>query len=103
MLDKIIHKHLDEMDTISDEVHKAVDKLVDSIDIKELMNDPTLYLNDLVDELQEQLIRKYFERVIKEGVSFSKAVAKAKEIIVPDTTDGTLNAELVGADDRHQD
>lgn len=98
MLDKLIHKHLDEMADIEDAVAEDIEKAIRKIDIAELMKDPKSELETIVQIIEEMLMEKYFPRVIKEGVAFSAEVRKSKEIIVSDTNNPKLNEKVVIGD-----
>jgi hypothetical protein len=87
MLDDVVHKHLDEMDAMKAEIVKSVDKIIDGIDIEELMNDPEGYLLELVDFIKEEVMDPLSHKALQSGEDFAKAIESKDEIIVDDSKD----------------
>lgn len=91
MLDSVIHKHLDEMDKIYDDVDRQIDAIIDEIDIDELMEDPSEYLSEVVDAINENVINDASDKAIKAGKKFAKNIEKDGEIVIDDSTNPRAN------------
>lgn len=91
MLDKTIHKHLDEMDKIYKDIDEKIDAIIDEIDIDELMESPSEYLHEVVDEINNNVINDASASAIKAGEAFAKSIEKKDEIVVDDSTNPRVN------------
>jgi hypothetical protein len=93
MLDKVIHKHLDEMDAIHADIEKDIDALMKEIDVKAIMSDPENALLAIIGIVQNEISVPYIERAVNAGKKLAKAIEKDGEIVVEDTNDPKRNAE----------
>jgi hypothetical protein len=100
MLDKTIHKHLDQMDAFQEEADAGIEKVMKNIDIDDLMDDPDAYLKNVIESVKSDVVDKMAERVVMAGRSFVNAVDKKDEIVVDDSQDPQKNKELVDGQGR---
>jgi hypothetical protein len=90
MLAPILHKHLDQQDSIDAESKAAVDKILGGMDIKALIEDPQQELGRVADEVSNLIIDKYQPLAHQEGVKLAEEVKK-RDIKVDPSKDPTKN------------
>ena len=95
MLDNTIHKHLDQMDALKEQIDKEVDDVLAKIDIDELIDDPEGYLLGVVEAVKEDIVDKFAEKAVKLGEQFGKAINSKDEIVIDESTNPRKNKELV--------
>jgi hypothetical protein len=91
MLDKIIHKHLDQMDEIQNKIDADISLIMENIDIDAVIENPHDALSKVADTLSDLIEEEYLEESIKQGIEFSKEIARAKKITVSDSSDPKEN------------
>ena len=96
MLDAIIHKHLDKMDAIKEEINAKVDEIISQIDIDELINDPEGTLLAMAEVIKQEVVDPNAEKAVMLGEQVGKAIDKKDEILVDESNDPQKNKELVG-------
>lgn len=95
MLDKILHKHLDEMDKIYDDADKQIDAIINEIDIDELMESPEEYLNEVLDVINDNVINDISDRAMELGEKFAKSIEKKDEIVIDESTNPNKNKDIL--------
>ncbi len=95
MLDDTIHKHLDQMDALKEQIDKEVDEVLAKIDIDELIDDPEGYLLGVVEAVKEDIVDKFAEKAVSLGEEVAKAIEKKDEIIVDESSNPEKNKELL--------
>jgi len=102
MLDKALHKHLDTMESLKEELENDIDKIYSGIDIESVVKNPTEAVNSVTLALQSLLKEKYLPIAVKHGFDLAGIVKenmkKNKEIKIQDSNDPTLNKEIVDGD-----
>lgn len=91
MLDKVILTHVEEMDNVEERIKEDLDKLIDTLDVDELMNDPEKVLQTFTAYVNEYIQNKYWEVAAKNGIEFANSIRKDGDIQVPKTNDPKLN------------
>jgi len=94
-LDKVIIKHLDEMDKIEEAIDKDIEKLYKMLDIDVLMQEPEEVLGVFVTRVQNILEDKYFPEAAKKGIEFAEKVKADGSIEVEKSNNPNLNKELI--------
>jgi hypothetical protein len=95
MLDNILHKHLDAIDSIKEEAYKDVDAVFNTIDIKSLIKNTDKELNDVIVIIRKLLLDRYIPSAMEEGVKLSNDINNDEEIIIQDSTNPNLNKEAI--------
>lgn len=90
MLSIVLHKHLDEMDVIDEQVKSDIDKILSQIDKDLLIKDPKQALIDAVEEVKKLLVDKYQTEASKNGLSLAKEIKK-RDVVVDPSKDPTEN------------
>lgn len=91
MLDPVVHKHLDVMESLEAKMDAEIDEIIKGIDIEVLMQDPRGTITAVTDYISEMLIEEYMPKAVKAGDDFAE---RSKEIEVPDTSNPKLNNSL---------
>ena len=91
MLDQIINKHLDAMDSVEEEIAKDIESIMKQIDIASIIQNPLAELTEIVEALKKLLEDGYIPYAIKEGISFSKAIEEDGDITIQDSENPELN------------
>jgi len=99
MLDKVIHKHIDRIDSIEEAIDKEIDKLVEHIDIDDIIADPETVVDEITGIVKTLITEKYAKEAIDLGLQFAATVKNMikqdKEIKVPKTKDPKLHEDIV--------
>lgn len=92
MLDKLIHKHLDDMDEIEKNMNDDIETIISSVDIDMLIDNPDEVMSIVSDSIEQLIDEKYAPLSIDNGIMFAKKVESLKrDIKVQDSNDPTLN------------
>lgn len=98
MLSKVIHSHLDNIDEIVARAQEDIDKILEAIDRKELINNPHAALQDAVDTIKKLLEEKYIPMAAKDGFDLLKLLNKydveGKDIPIDPSKDPNKNEAL---------
>lgn len=98
MLSKLIHGHIDTMEELEGKAHADIDKIIDSIDIDDLMDNPDLLL-DLVDKVKDRLVEEHIPAASKYGFELAdkmqKMEEKGKDIPIDPSKDPEKNKDIV--------
>lgn len=86
----VLHKHLDEMDTIEAEVKAKVDVIIAGIDRKKLFEDPNGALADVVEQIRSLMEEEFMPLASKNGFELAKKIS-SKDIMVDTSKDPTKN------------
>ena len=96
-MDKIINKHIDGIEALSDEMGKVVEQEISQLDIDGLIDNPVITLTQAVDNMRDIFMDEYATRAITLGISFGEAINKRieqdKAIKVDASNDPNLNAK----------
>lgn len=104
MLDIVIRKHIDSMDSIALDIDTQIDKLMKSIDIDAIMENPQDAMIQIGEAMGEILKNKIIPNSVNQGHQLAATIEKLRKgekIEIPDTENPTLNKEL--ADDKRRD
>lgn len=93
MLDKVINKHLDAVDTVQEKMDKEIDEFIDDLDIEVILTNPQEYMVQIAKSIQDEIINKYIEKAKSLGEAFGKAAEVDGEIVIEDSNDPRRNAE----------
>lgn len=93
-LDKVLHKHIDQMDSIEEAIQRDIDGIIASIDIDELIEDPHGVLNATVDLVKNRLTEKYIPLASKNGFDLAERIQQ-KDIKVDLAKDPDKNKEII--------
>ena len=75
---QLVHRYLDRIDKLDDIIVEDADRILDAIDLDELLKDPERYLMALGDAfLEEHLIE--IEKASKEGKRFAEEILKKSQ------------------------
>lgn len=94
MLSDTLHKHLDEMDKLEEQMQDDIDKAIATIDIDALMANPKATLDEVSNIIEKFLVNKYAHLALKHGSDLAKIVQK-KDIIVDASKNPTVNEDAV--------
>lgn len=104
MLDKQIHKHLDEQEKLEIEIEDDIDALMSVVNIKKIIDNPEEVLLAIVKEVADNIENNFAERSIDNGIEFAKDVIKTKaDIKIEKTKDPKLNEDDFDGDNKRQD
>jgi len=96
MFDPILHKHIDEMDKIEDSLDKAIDKIFESIDVEEVLNDTQGSMLVVAQAIKNIVEAKYAEMAIEQGLEFVKKIEEMKrDIEIQKTKNPNINEAVV--------
>lgn len=96
MMDKAIHKTLDNRESLTEKVEKDLEKGFRSLDLKEVLSSPEEVLTDFVEELADQLLDRYMVAYMQEGRRFAREVmSKRKPVEIQPGSDPNLNKDEV--------
>jgi len=94
MLDKIVLKHLDDMNIIEESLNKNIDTLIQAIDIDNVFNAPKKEIMEVAASVKGVIEKKYSLDAMKQGDKFAQEM-KTRTIKVADSTDEDLNKDIV--------
>lgn len=97
MLDSVIHKHLDTLDSIEEKVIKEIDDFISGVDIDVLLEDPREALTNIVEYIQEEILNKKALEITELGKKFAVDVKKDGNIKIDKSDDPTENKDLLNA------
>lgn len=93
-MDRLIHKTLDNRQTLHDQLREDVDGLFKRLDLKAVILDPETVLKEFAEQVSLAVTEKYGPAYVEEGISFAQAViAKRTPIVVDDSTNPNLNKD----------
>lgn len=96
MLDKVIHKHIDNMDRIEDTFNKELDKIYNALDIDDILNNPESVLIDFVNYVGGRIEEVYSYQAVKEGLRLSDTLKRLnRDVVIVDTDDQNINEDVV--------
>lgn len=93
MLASVLHKHLDGLDEIDARAKAKIDKVIVSIDIKALMDDPKEELGRVVDEIDKMIVDEFQPLAHADGVKLAKEIKK-RDVKIDPSNDPTKNEGL---------
>jgi hypothetical protein len=92
MLDKVINKHLDEMDALHEKIAAEVDAFIKELSIDSFISDPEGAVLAAVIAIREEIADKYIQQAVGLGDKFAKAIRADGEIVVEDSNNPKRNA-----------
>lgn len=98
MLDKTIVDHVEQMDSLEDQITVDINNILSELDIDEIVKDPKEYLTDLAEIISKILIEKYHDKAAEKGLEFAKAVRRDGSVSIQKTNDPNLNAGDIDGD-----
>lgn len=94
MLPKLIHEQIDKQDVLEEEITKALDAIVKSIDVKKLVLDPESVLLDLAEQASIK-VEDVAPEAMENGFEFAQKLKKLKkDLVMPSGEDPDINKEL---------
>ena len=72
---QLVHRYLDRLDKLDDIIVEDADRILDAIDLDELLKDPERYLMALGDAFLKEHLPE-IERASKEGRRFAEQILK---------------------------
>lgn len=93
-LDKLLIRHIDEMDLLEEGLKEDIDHIYEQINIDSVIEDPEGVFTNIAAAVATLLEEKYYIQASKIGSDFAKAVEKDGHIEIPKTKDQTLNKDL---------
>lgn len=95
MLDKQIHKHLDEQEKLEIAIEDDIDALMKVVNIGKLIDNPEEVLFAIVKEVADNIEKNYAEDSIDNGIKFAEGVIASKvDIKIQRTKDAKLNDDI---------
>jgi SepF-like predicted cell division protein (DUF552 family) len=95
-MDKLINKHIDQIEDIENNLDLIIEQEILTIDIDEVIRDPQNALLQVAQNIKDIFLEKYGHDVVELGIQFGKAIQKKieqdKTIKVDDTNDPKANA-----------
>ncbi len=91
MLNKVLIKHLDEVDALEADVEADIDKIMKAIDIDECIENPQEALLIITNAIKELVLLKYADRAAKLGLDVVKGIEGSKKIKIQQTDNPKLN------------
>lgn len=102
MLDKVIHAHIDKMEEIENDMADSIDAMINSVNIDEIMDNPSIEMDILAEEIGNLIEEKYAPNAIENGLNFAQKVNDLnRDIKVQDSNNPTLNQDQF--DDKRTD
>lgn len=99
MLSSELHKHLDGMDELEQQMQDDIDMILINIDKKALINDPSGVMNIVVEDIKLLLEEKYIPLASKLGLSLNETLntfdEKGDKIIIDSTKDADINEGIL--------
>lgn len=93
-LDKTLHEHLDEMESIEEIIRADIDEIIANIDTDLLLQDPQKALGEVVELVRELMINEYIPMASEQGFNLHDSI-KSMPLKVDPSKDGEKNKELV--------
>ncbi|NCD18222.1 MAG: hypothetical protein EOL91_13150 [Actinobacteria bacterium] len=90
-LDKVLINHLDEMDTIEDGIDEAVERLIMSMSIDALIQNPEGVLSEVALAVEDLLKEEYYVTATENGAKLAKAIEDDGDIKIQKTKDPNIN------------
>lgn len=95
MLDKVVIKHLDEMDLLEDDIDKDFEAILSEIDIDEIIDDPMNHMMALAEDMQTLLEEKYYDRAVANGITFARQITEDGDIKIDRSKDPNKNEDIL--------
>ncbi len=77
-MERIIHNYQDKLDGFEDKIDVDIDEVIEKIDIKEVINNPSEILIAVAEIIMDRL-DEYYPDLIKNGIKFAEKI-NAKSI-----------------------
>ena len=94
-MDKLINKHIDEIEELERQIDYIIEQETSQIDIGEIVASPQKTITQVVDNIKRVFLDEFANRAVELGLDFGKAVNKRieqdKVIKVDDSNDPNLN------------
>jgi hypothetical protein len=94
-VDKLINKHIDQIEDIENQLDLIIEQEILTIDIDEVIRDPQNALLIFAQNIKDIFLEKYGHDVVELGIQFGKAIQKKqeqdKEIKIQDSNNPKLN------------
>lgn len=71
---KVINNHLDRLDSLEERFDDDLDKIIKSIDLKSIINNPSEELKRVAEDIKELLEEKYYKDALTSGKKFAEKV-----------------------------
>lgn len=94
-LDKVLLKHVEDVDKIEDEVGEYIDSMLLAIDMSALIANPQETLSQFVDEVQDMLKEDHYPEIAKKGIELAREIEQDGDIDIQRTDDPTINKDQV--------
>lgn len=94
-LDKVILDHVEEIQSIEDEIGETIDFMIDDINIDAVIDNPESALNEFTSHIIDLLDKEYFNKAMEKGIELAKEVKKDGDIQIVKSKNPTLNKGLV--------
>lgn len=96
-MDKLIHRTLDNRDALHERVKKDIEALQKGLDLHALLEAPEKTLQEFASGVTEEIVSRYADAYVEEGVQFARAViAKRTPVQVDPAGDPELNKGELG-------
>lgn len=92
MMDKAIHKHLDNRLDIQDEAAKMLEEVLASIDLKRAIKDPRKELAGIA-HVAMGVAEAHAKDAMDEGIRFAREVREKGSVLLQKSADPNLNEE----------
>lgn len=95
-MDKLINKHIDDIEELERQMDIVIDKEISSIDIDALIKDPQGTIAQSAENMREVFLDEYADKAVEFGFDFGRAINKKieqdKTIKIDKSKDPELNA-----------
>jgi len=94
-MDKVINKHIDEIEKLEEEFNADLNSIIKDIDINDVIENAEFTMSTVADDIKELFAEKYAIRAAELGIRFAEMIEKKiesdKTIKVDDSKNPTLN------------
>ncbi|NCC41932.1 MAG: hypothetical protein EOM21_21490 [Gammaproteobacteria bacterium] len=90
-LDKVLINHLDDMDMIEDGIDEAVERLIMSMSIDALIQNPEGVLSEVALAVEDLLKDEFYVKATENGAKLAKMIEDDGDIKIQKTKDPNIN------------
>lgn len=94
-LDKVLINHLDSMDKLENEIEDDIDRIVKSLSVDEIIENPNQALQEFQEAVEELLNEKYYPEAVKEGFTLAEQIEKDGDIRIDPSKDPNKNEGVI--------
>lgn len=96
-MDKLINKHIDQLDALEEDFDKKLTAAIQTIDIDAVLENPEAEMQSVIEVVKAEFLSEIAPRAIELGMQFAEQIKdrikKDKDIKVEDSSNPKLNAD----------